>query len=289
MRRLMTFINDARTREAARQAASALGHGAAATGRAGRALGRFGIRHARAQIERRAARNQAPRMISAFDGEPETGFTRDDAGNIMAVVRPRVLTPRRAKIADALGPLTSFTLWSLSLLTVAAIPHAHFAVWGAAAIIPWAMKPLFQSHWRRKLRLQSTLVFTESHLVVRSGRGAPRIFDRENAHRFRLETRHAAAESETEAHEIAIERARLARKVSRPRKYYRDTLHLMIEHERYPRFVMEIMGREDAVRVLGRINQVEAHMERIAAMGAIPTGGPQLEWDDMPGKIPEKV
>jgi hypothetical protein len=52
---------------------------------------------------------------------------------------------------------------------------------------------------------------------------------------------------------------------------------------------MEIMGREDAVRVLGRINQVEAHMERIAAMGAIPTGGPQLEWDDMPGKIPEKV
>jgi hypothetical protein len=249
----------------------------------------MGVSHARNQMERRMSRNQTPKVISTFDGEPETRFTRDDAGNVMAVVRPRVLTPFRAKVADALAPLTSFSLFVTSVLVVASLPGAGAVSWIVATLGPWLMIPLFQRHWRRRLRRQSTLVFTAAHLVVRNGRAAPEIHDRENAHRFRLETRHTAAEREAEAHEIAVERARLNRKVVRPRKYHRETLHLMIEHDRYPRFVMEIMGREDAVRVLGRINQVEAHMERIAALGAMPMGGPQLEWDDMPGKIPEKV
>jgi hypothetical protein len=289
MRRLMDFINDPRTRRTARQAAALVGRCAAASGGAAVALSRMGVRHARSRIESRMLRNKTARMISAFAGEPETSFARDDAGNVMAIVRPRVLTPLRAKIADALAPMTTVGVFVSSVTVVANVHHAGAASWIAACVVPWVLTPLFRRLWRHRLRRESTLVFTAAHLVVRNGRAAPEIHDRENPHRFRLETQHAAAEREAEAHEIAIERARLARKVVRPRKYHRETLHLVIEHERYPRLITEIMGRENAVRVLGRIKQVEAYMERVAAMGAMATGGPQVEWDDMPGKIPEKV
>jgi hypothetical protein len=290
MRNVRDFINDPRTQAATRHVAAAARHGAVASGRASWAMGRFAIRRVREHVDRRMGRNQPPRLISAFEGEPETAFTRDEQGNTMAVIRARVLTPGRAKIADRLAPLASFGLFAGSLSAVALIaPRSGIPAWLIAGIVPWFLTPVFQNVFRRKLREQTILAFTPAHLVVRTGRGAAEIHDRENPHRFRLETRHEAAITEAERHELAIERARLRGKVIRPVKYQRETQHLMIEHERYPRFIMEIMGREEAIRVLGRINQVEAHMERIAAMGDVPAGGPQVEWDDMPGKIPEKV
>ncbi|MGE3147794.1 MAG: hypothetical protein AB7K04_01885 [Pseudorhodoplanes sp.] len=235
--------NDPRTQQAPRRAA-AEGHGPSAGIPADLATW--------VNPKDYAGWSRAPRMISRFEGPPETFFAHDGAGDPVAIVRPRVLTPARAKIADSLAPLTSLGVCALSFWVLCRFPHVQGMAWVGAALAPWFFAPLFKRLWRGRLRRTITLLFTESHFAVQIGRGAPVVHDRENPHRFRLEARHEAALKEAERHEIAIERARIGGKVIRPPKYQQETRHLLIEHETYGRFVTEIMGRLDGERVLGR-------------------------------------
>lgn len=229
------------------------------------------------------------RQMSPFAGEPKTFFVRNQQAEVMGVVTPHVLRPEDARLADNLGDFAPFALAGLGLAVVAMFNPSNVLPWVIALITPLPFAKLFQSGLRRLMRTTTKLAFTAEHFVVEDCRGKTYLFNRQEPHRFRLDHRHEAAREEAEKNEIAETKARMRGRVIRKKKYQSDTFHLMLDYCGYPHFVMEIMGIEDAKRVLARVKQVDEKMDRIALMGSMGESGPQSEWDDMAGAIPEKV
>jgi hypothetical protein len=140
---------------------------------------------------------------------------------------------------------------------------------------------------RRVLRKRCRLVFTPEHFAI-GGAGRTVLYDRQEAHRFRLDARHRKARKEAERHQRMATQAQMNRRVANPEKFHTDCLHLMLDYRSQPRKLMEIMGQEEALLVLARVKLADEVMERLVAMGHVTSKGAQSEWDDMPGKIPEK-
>jgi len=242
----------------------------------------------RAERARHTAQ-KALRPISPYAKGPKTVFLRDERGNPMAVVAPQVLTPKRAKWADALGGLTAWAGSALAVTIVANSAQPHPLLWPAAVFVPFFFVALYRRGWRRVLRKSIPVIFTTERFIVKNAEGGGYVYDRQEPHKFFWDGEHEAARKEAEENGLAEMRARMRGQVIAKPKYQSETFHLYLNYRGYPYFVMEIMGREAARDVLARLNQVDAEMDEAVAMGAMAGSGPQSEWDDMAGKIPEKV
>lgn len=295
MNSLMSILKDERTRALVRTTLHSAGaHAARASKASGRTAWRLFTRAARAFAdhlrERRARRTETgPQIVSPFDGEPLTTMVTGRNGAVGGVlVQPFVLTPRRAKCADFLGGVSTVALTALSVGYVSLLNQPAPYAWVIAGLWAWPFIRLIQGAFRRLLRLPVALMFTPTHFSVKCGRGRPVVYDREEPHKFRLRP-HEKAKEEAERHEILETRARMRGRVIKERKYYRDTFTLELVYRTYPCAVLDVMGEREAVRILARVKDVDEVMDQIMAMGDAPAKGPQSEWDDMPGKIPERV
>lgn len=233
-------------------------------------------------------RQEVARVESPFDGEPVTrAFRAADGALAGIVIEPVVLTPLRAKFATFMGFASIFAMMAAALGAAYASGAAWYW-WYLAVALPLALGLPARALWRLLLRKRCRLVFTPEHFAVQ---GADRtvLYDRQEAHRFRLDARHRKARVEAERHQRIAMRAQMNRRVANPEKYQTDCLHLMIDYRGQPRKLMEIMGQEEALLVLARVKLADEEMDRAMAMSNVTTKGAQSEWDDMPGKIPEKV
>ena len=288
-------MRDEQTREAARRLVGAAGL-AAKGGKIALGAGvRLTVKAANALAERRRERlaareRKASQVISPFAGFPATYAVEGPKGGAAkVVVAPVVLTPLRAQLADSFGNVSTFALAAAGVGLVALLNDPAPYWWAVAALGPWPFRELIRYGFRKLLRKRTILEFTPEHFVVRRRRGKVDVYDRQEQHRFRLDNRHEDARREARELEIKQERARMRGQVIRPEKYYGDTFHLMLDYGNQPRFIMEIMGQEEALWVLGRLKKVTELMEKVVAMGAMVAEGPKSDWDDMAGQIPEKV
>jgi hypothetical protein len=247
-------------------------------------------KHAQGLVREPEGRVVTGRVVSAFDGFPATKILKSPQGGVAgAVVAPVVLTPLRARCADLLALAGIFPLIALSLSLVALMSEGAPYLWVLAVALPMMSGVLMQMGYRRLFRKRTVLMFTPENFVVRHGSGKAAVYDREEPHRFRLDNRHEKARREAERHEIMQARAQMKGRVVRGTKYHRETFHLVLDYGNQPHKLMEIMGQEQAMLVLGRVKAVDELMEKAAAMGDALTTGPRTEWDDMAGTIPEKV
>ena len=162
-------------------------------------------------------------------------------------------------------------------------------MWPVGLIWSWPLLPLLKFGWRRLLHKTYVLTFTPEHFLVQNGKNKAEVFDRQQQHGFRLEARHPKALKEAEKYQNAETRARMRGEVISKTKYHCDALHLILDYSGQPRKIMEIMGLEKADRMLRRVGLVDEMMEQILAMGDVVSSGPQGQWDDMAGAIPEEV
>lgn len=235
-------------------------------------------------------RQDVARVESPFDGWPATHFLRAAHGGLAGIViEPVVLTPVPAKFATFLGFVSIFGTMAGCLALVAAARDPAPYWWLLAIALPLMLGVPVRALCRQLFRQRCRLVFTPEHFSVQRGAGRSVLYDRQEAHRFRLDARHRKARKEAERHQKIAMQAQMNRRVASPEKYYTECLHLMIDYRGQPRKVMEIMGQEEALLVLARVKLVDEVMERLVAMGDVAAKGAQSEWDDMPGKIPEKV
>lgn len=282
-------------REAARTIVRATGLAAKGGNAAIRAGVRLAVKTANALAERRREReaereNKATQVISPYGGFPATyAIEGPKGGTAKVVVAPVVLTPLRAQFADSIGNVSTFALAAAGVGLVAMLNDPAPYWWGVAALGPWPFRELIRYGFRKLFRKRTILEFTPEHFVVHRRRGRMEVYDRQEQHRFRLDNRHEDARREARELEIKQERARMRGQVIRPEKYYGDTFHLIFDYGNQPHFVMDIMGQEEALWVLGRLKKVTELMEKVVAMGAMVAEGPKSEWDDMAGQIPEKV
>ena len=234
-------------------------------------------------------RDDTAQVTSPFDGWPATRFIKDASGDLAGIViEPVVLTPLRAKLAKFLAFVSTFAAMAAGLGTAYATGAAWYW-WYLSFGVPVIFAAILHEVYRVVLSEHCRLIFTPTRLTVQRGLGRIARYDREQPHRFRLDARHWKAREEAERHERIKMRAQMNRRVARPEKYHTDCLHLMLDYRGQPRTLMEIMGQEEALLVLARVKLVDEVMDRITAMADIAAKGAQAEWDDMPGKIPEKV
>jgi hypothetical protein len=286
---------DERTQEAVLKALGAAarvtGRGALAAGRVSYKLTALALRTMRDRARtRRAARVHESEFVSPFDGKPRTRMVEGKDGGIAAVViEPVILTPFRAKVADFLGGVSAFALAGLSLGVVDLFHRPAWYVWALPALWVWPFCVDIQNVFRRFFFLPASLTFTPGQFSVRVGDGRTVVYDRLVPHRFRLDNRHRKAREEAERSELIEARARSRGRFIRKTKYYRETFHLVIDYRGQPKKVMELMGQDEAQLVLARVKTVDEVMDQVVKQGSALPKGPQSEWDDMAGKIPEKV
>jgi hypothetical protein len=291
MKRLESMFRDERTRKAARKAVKVAGAHAA---RGGLWAGRAAWRVARAaahgladHIRERCAAE--PEAVARFDGEPFTRMVMGRDGGVAGVlVRPAVLTPVRAKWGDFLGVVSVLSLSAVGVGFVSLLNEPALYWWPVAAMGSWPFTRLLQKSWRDYLRIEAELMFTPARFSVRVNGAAVVFHDRQTPHKFRMRL-HERAKDEAERDELIEAKARSRGNFIRRKKYYRDTYTLEFVDGRYPRPVLDIMGQREAERILARVSDVDDVMEQLVAMGDALAKGPEAEWDDMPGKIPEKV
>ena len=234
-------------------------------------------------------RQDVARVESPFDGWPATHFLRAANGGLAGIViEAEVLTPLRAKFATFVGFASVFATMPTALGT-AYESAAEWYWWYLAVALPLMLGGPVRGLCRRFFRERCRLVFTPEHFAVQRGAGRSVLRDRQEPHRFRLDARHSKARKEAERHQRIVMQAQMNRRVASPEKYQTDCFHLVVDYRGQPRKMMEIMGQEEALLVLARVKLADEVMERVIAMGNVTTKGAQSEWDDMPGKIPEKV
>ncbi len=290
MKRLASMFKDERTRKAAREAVRMAGALGAKGGRwAGRAAWHVARASAHALADYRERRAAEPEAVARFDGEPFTRMVMGRDGGVAGVlVRPAVLTPLRAKWADFLGGVSVIALSVLGVGFVSLLSEPELYWWPVAAMGSWPFTRLLQKAWRHQFKVEAELMFTPARFSVRVNGGAAVFHDRQTPHRFRMRL-HEKAKDEAERDEMIEAKARSRGNFIRRKKYYRDTYTLEFVDGHYPRTVMHIMGQREAERILARVSDVDDAMEQLMAMGDAIAKGPEAQWDDMPGKIPEKV
>ena len=104
-----------------------------------------------------------------FQGKPLTREVTDENGNLRYEVTAAVLTPLRARIADAIAPWTAGGVTALLILYVMNHdPTLPLLLFAASA---WFLHPLFKLAWRKSLRRSVHMVITAEEFRFRGWQG----------------------------------------------------------------------------------------------------------------------
>jgi hypothetical protein len=224
-----------------------------------------------------------PGVRHPFQGKPFTREATDENGKISIEVTAAVLTPLRARIADAIAPWTAVAVAALLILYV--MNHDPTLPTLLLAASAWFLRPLFQLAWRKILRRSVHMVITAEEFRFR-GWGGWRSFDRSLDHRFAL-VLHDKARRERDRHELEERKAQLLRRVFKKRRYYQESWHLSFNYVKQRNDIVAIYGAPEARAVQARLTAIDEVINARAKRSDGTAMRPEDQWVEQPGAIPE--
>lgn len=222
-------------------------------------------------------------VISPLSRQPLTREFRTPDGHPAYRVTPHVLTPWRARIADACTTffkvvlafacvITFFMLDTAGLIQAGLLVALYFA---GGAGIRWVMRYAF--------RRRAEIVMTTEKIGVRRW-FFWKWFPRQIEHRFSLQV-HDAAQQEQRDLEFAVRKAASNGKVLRVTPYYADSFHVVLVLAGHREDLMTVYGAKDAAAVVARLQYLDRCLDAVIAMGAGVPRQPEDEWHEVPGSL----
>ena len=224
--------------------------------------------------------------ISPWQGFPETRLAKDGNGKRCFIVRPRVLTPFRAKAAEGLATVLALALMLGGLAYVgSAVPDAEWWVWIAAVLLPWIFRPVIHGIASDLVARETKIVLTESSFEVH-GLLRRKVFDRKLDHSISL-VPHDFTQPEMRAHDLSQRRAARNGQVIQKKPYYADSAVVSYDYLGQRNDVMAVYPRLTAHKVLMRLQACDAALNSQTGRSDGFASGPTDQWSGQPGDLPD--
>ena len=124
--------------------------------------------------------------IGPWNGFPKTRERTDANGKRYFEVKPRVLTPQRAKAAQGLATAIAAGLMVSGIVCVSLyLPDPEVAVWFAVTFFPWIFRSVIHDIVADLIARETKIVLTETTFEVQ-GLFGRRVYDRTLEHSFWL-------------------------------------------------------------------------------------------------------
>lgn len=225
-------------------------------------------------------------QISPWDGFPKTRLETDENGKRCFIVTPRVLTPMRAKAAEAMAGVIAIMLTIIGILYLSDSQNEP-DVWMLLAIplAPWLFFPLIYWFSAAFFAKETKIVLTEKRFEVH-GFITKRVFDRTLPHSLSL-FQHDWAEAEMRENDFAIRKAAREGRVIQKTPYYADSAVVSFDYLGQRNDVLVAYPKTAAHNVLTRLQACDAVLNRQIGSGDGITTNPSDQWRDQPGDIPD--
>jgi hypothetical protein len=227
----------------------------------------------------------ADKIIGPLSGWPETEILKTDDGLPAYRVTPRVLTPRRALMAEGWGDVAGIVL--VVGFTGALVVARHHPDWPTLLVIgtvlcAWAMTEA-RKLITRLFRKRQEVVMTPTRIGVRRG-GEWHWHTREIEHRVTL-LPHDKALQEQRANDRERASAGIDRKVPRLQYVYADSCHVALELAGHRFDLMEVFGPLEASAIVARLQYLDRVLDAQIHRGRGVPNRPGDDWPDAPGAV----
>jgi hypothetical protein len=200
-------------------------------------------------------------------------------------VSPHVLTPGRARVADACADV-------LQVLIFVGCVHGFMSFYSSADMLmhagAWlavflAVNALVRRCIARPFRATTELVMTTENVGVKRGKRWV-WFPRRIEHRFAT-IAHDRARREERENDVARQAASMQRQVARLSHYYTDSFHVALELAGHRYDLLTVYGPQDAAAVLVRLQYLDRLLDAAIKSGRGVPEQPADEWADAPGDV----
>ena len=200
-------------------------------------------------------------------------------------VRPTVLTPERARVADAFAEVLKVLLfvgcaYGFMRFHSADAVLMHAATWMAAFL---GGDALARRHVARLFRLTTEIAMTPDRVGVRRGKRWE-WFSRRIEHRY-IAPRHDHALWEERDNEVERQAASIDRKVAHVSYYYADSFHVALELAGHRYDLLTVYGPREAAAVLARLQYLDRLLDAAIKLGSGVPEQPEDEWAEAPGDV----
>lgn len=225
-------------------------------------------------------------FISPLAGKPATTALRDNNGNPVFVITPRVLTPWRARLADGFHCLLGFVFVVLFLLFLAGSygkprfdMYAALSVAGGLYAARWALVKLATLLIRRK----TTIIMTTTAIRVRGLLGW-KTYDRNIHHSFTM-ILHDRAKREGIENDFKVRQAAKIGEVISPAAYYGNAAHVCLALAGHRIDLAEVFDHQVAAAIVARLQYCDKCLDAAVKKGE--GWGETPEWEgNAPGRLP---
>jgi hypothetical protein len=224
------------------------------------------------------------KLVTPFDGLPETREVTDDDGRAEFHITACPPTPASVRYGDIMGTVVTLFWAGIGLYS---LPQQDYPLVGAALFVAG---PILAHGWLRRLFAEELAVttrirFAEDTFAVKRGSEDWQVFDRRHPHRFVL-LPHDRAQEEKDRHEYEKARASIAHRAVLPRRYYTSAFHVVFEYLGQRHDICEVHGPKEAQAILTRLLACDSLMDAQASKGKGLPLTPADEWAPQPGDIP---
>lgn len=224
--------------------------------------------------------------ISPWDGFPSTRETTDRNGKRCFIVKPRVLTPQRARIAEFCSRGVAAALMVGGFIYFSKyLPDAELWVWIVVTFFPWIFRSVFRDLIGGLISKKTKIVLTESTFEIH-GLVGRRVFDRTLDHSLSL-FNHDLAEAEMRSHEFEVRKAATRGKTIRKTPYFADSAVVSFDYLGQRNDVLSVYPKVTAHVVLTRLQACDATLNRQIGSGDGFATGPSDQWRAQPGDLPD--
>jgi hypothetical protein len=227
----------------------------------------------------------ADKVIDPLSAWPETAAFNTADGLPAFRIRPDVLTPGRARMADRCIDLATFAMFVVcACLVIAALDRPD---WPMQLVFWFALFAWIS----RAIRVPIVRLFHKRHEIVMTPstveiehRGRPLKFARDVEHRFILQA-HDQAVQEQRQHDAERQQASIDRKVHAPRIYFADSRHVVLELAGHRYDILTVFGPLDAAAILARLQYLDRLLDAAIHRGRGVPNRPEDDWPDDAGGL----
>lgn len=200
-------------------------------------------------------------------------------------ISPHVLTPERARVADACADILQVLLLIACAYGFMSFYSQVHGLWNLAGwvgvfatcnmLVRRRLPPLF--------RTTTAIEMTTEMVGIRRGKRwvwFPRRIEHRFAHKL-----HDRAREEERANDVERQAASIDRKVPRLSHYYADSFHIALELAGHRYDLLAVYGPQEAAAVLARLQYLDRLLDAAIKRGnGVPEHGAD-EWHDAPGDV----
>lgn len=223
------------------------------------------------------------KIVTPFDGEPQTELFTDEHGNTAFRIKAQALTPEGVKRSEIWAGFSILGLMILGFHALTQQPDAPAGAWFALLIAPLVAYPVIQKFWALSYIKETEIVITVTEFRVKRWNGW-QVFDRSLTHKFVL-IEHDKTQKEKDANEFAVRQAQARGQVIAPKRYYGDSFHLSFDYLGQRNDVLSVYGRKEAIAIVARLKACDDRLNQLSGMGDGAALDPDDQWSKEPGEI----